>query len=321
MSRWLITAAAAACWLILAGFDLSIHSVPPEQILGGGPPKDGIPAIDAPRFVRAYEATFLADDDRVIGVVVAGEARAYPIRILNWHEIVNDDIAGKPVAVTWCPLTRTALVYDRQIDGRADTFGVSGKLYQSNLLMFDRTSESLWSQIGAAAVTGSRNGRRLVQLPSIETTWASWRRRHPATLVLSPSTGASRDYDLDPYSGYQARQRMMFPVTPDDRRLAPKEMVVGIAQGGESLAIPFRLLKMRAEPVALKLAGYQFTVRFDAAGESAEVLRDGRPYPAYTGYWFAWAAFHPGTALWGNAGPDPEAQAQEGLERLLNMMP
>src|SRR5215471_9732793 len=166
-------------------FDLSRHIVPPEEIIGGGPPKDGIPAILNPKFVRPQEAHFLADDDQVIGVARGGEAKAYPLRIMNWHEVVDDSVGGEPLAVTYCPLTASAVVFDRQIHGREVVFGVSGLLYQSNLLMYDRATESLWSQLGGQSVAGSMASTGLASVPSELTTWRHWRALHPDTLVLS----------------------------------------------------------------------------------------------------------------------------------------
>jgi hypothetical protein len=176
--------AALAC----LGFDTTRHSVPLSQILSGGPPKDGIPAIMAPRLVAASAATFLRGGDAVIGVTEAGVAKAYPVRILNWHEVVNDQIAGVPIVVTYCPLTASAVVYDRAPRGAPLTFGVSGRLYQSNVLIYDYQTESLWSQLKEEALTGSFTGTALRAFPSVVTTWADWQSTHPQTLVLSPDT-------------------------------------------------------------------------------------------------------------------------------------
>jgi hypothetical protein len=131
----------------LTGFDLAHHSVPLDQILDGGPSKDGIPAILDPKFVPAASTLFLMPSDRVIGVFSNGKAKAYPLKILNWHEVVDDSVGGRLVGVTYCPLTQSAIVYDRKLDAKLLTLGVSGKLYESNLLFYDKASESLWSQI------------------------------------------------------------------------------------------------------------------------------------------------------------------------------
>ena len=189
----LLLAAVTTSGQSLNGFDLSNASLPVSQILSGGPPRDGIPAIDRPRFIAARQAAFLGDDDRVLGVYHKGIARAYPIRILNWHEIVNDQFAGEAVVVSFCPLCGTGTAFST-LHGKAKTFGVSGLLYNSDLLLYDRETESLWSQIAATAISGPLRGEGLTLLPVAHTTWADWRKRYPDTTVLSTDTGYSRDY-------------------------------------------------------------------------------------------------------------------------------
>ena len=162
--RWMFFVGVGAililtAWLGLGrtpttGFDLKKHNVPLDQIVDGGPGKDGIPAILTPRFVPAGEATFLQDADRVLGLTLGAEAKAYPIKILNWHEIVNDTVSGTAVVVTYCPLCGTGIAFDATVQGSLYTFGVSGLLYQSDLLMYDHQTESLWSQISMHAVAG-----------------------------------------------------------------------------------------------------------------------------------------------------------------------
>src|SRR5215472_10199714 len=237
-------------FLCLAGFDLARHSVPTDEILDGGPPKDGIPAILEPKFVSASDAVFLMPNDRVVGVLVKGRARAYPLKILNWHEVVDDALAGSPLAVTYCPLTASAIVYNRALDTRALTLGVSGKLYQSNLLFYDKSTESLWSQIKGEAVAGPLTGRRLEPLPSVVTTWETWRKVHPDTLVLDVNTGYSRNYGIDPYQSYESSDQIMFPVTPLDGRLPTKERVLGLTVNGSDEALPFSRLTKAKMPLS-----------------------------------------------------------------------
>ena len=155
----------------LNGFDLSNASIPRDDIFRGGPPRDGIPSIDDPRFVASSSVDYLDDGDIVIGFAQGGTARAYPTRILVWHEIVNDEVDGEPIAVTYCPLCGTAMVFRRSVGGRQRTFGVSGLLYQSDVLMYDRESESLWSQLAMRAVAGPAEGTELEWLPSEHMTW------------------------------------------------------------------------------------------------------------------------------------------------------
>jgi len=167
----------------LNGFDLSGALVPPRAIERGGPPRDGIPSIDQPRFVAAGQSG-LRDSDRVLGVARNGIVRAYPVRILNWHEIVNDRLAGEPVAITYCPLCGTGMAFSARAADRELSFGVSGLLYNSDVLLYDRATGSLWSQIMSRAVTGPLRGTSLTAVPLTHTTWADWRARHPRTEVL-----------------------------------------------------------------------------------------------------------------------------------------
>ncbi|MFQ5509770.1 MAG: DUF3179 domain-containing protein [Leptospirillia bacterium] len=275
------------------GFELNGATVPMELILSGGPPRDGIPAIDRPRFVPAGKAGFLAPTDRVLGLEVGGEARVYPIAILNWHEIVNDQVAGRPVVITFCPLCGTGMAFDANVVGRRRVFGVSGLLYNSDVLLYDRESESLWSQILGSAVSGPLKGERLVPLPLAHTTWGDWRARHPNTMVLSTDTGYDRDYRRNPYAGYEASRSVYFPVTGESRRYHPKERVVGLVIDEKAKAYPFSELDRAGGRITDTVAGHRLTVRFDGDHGTARVLEDGREIPSVIAFWFAWYAFHP----------------------------
>jgi hypothetical protein len=283
---------------LLCGFDLSRHSVPTEQIISGGPPKDGIPALLSPEFIPAAQASFLDDSDRVLGLVIRGEARAYPLRILDWHELVDDVVGSRAVAVTFCPLTRSGIVYDRRLGAASLTFGVSGMLYQSNLLMYDKSTESLWSQLGGEAIAGPMTGARLEALPSVETTWGEWRREHPDTRVLSTNTGFQREYGKNPYAKYEASSPLMFPVTNLDSRLPPKTPVFGVTTKDDSEAFLVSALSAGQAPVHVRIGNSDVTVRYDRRGDAALVEIDGRPAVATRTYWFAWSAFHPKTVIW-----------------------
>jgi hypothetical protein len=282
----------------LAGFDLAQHSVPIDQILNGGPSKDGIPAILRPKYVPAASAVFLMPEDRVVGVFMAGKARAYPLKILNWHEVVDDAMAGNAFAVTYCPLTGSAIVYNRKLAAKPLTLGVSGKLYKSNLLFYDKSTEGLWSQIKGEAIAGPLTGQRLEALPSVVTSWAVWRNAHPDTLVLDIETGQSRNYGLDPYRGYERSEQIMFPVSPADDRLPAKERVLGLTIDGADEAFPFSRLEGATLPLKVDLGGQHVTVIFDTHSQTAGAVVATKHIPAYTGYWFAWAALHPKTAIW-----------------------
>jgi hypothetical protein len=280
------------------GFDFSKHSIPIEEIQSGGPPKDGIPALTNPRFVPRERAAFLRDTDRVLGIVQGTEARAYPIRILNWHEVVNDKINGKPVLISYCPLCGTGMAFDPVIGGKTYTFGVSGLLYNSDVLMYDHPTESLWSQIKQEAVTGDLTGKRLRLIPLTHTTWGKWKREHPGTVVLSPDTGYERDYGRDPYAGYASSPRVMFSVQPSSDRYSPKEWVIGIVINEEAKAYAFSELSRQPAVFTDKVGGARIHVHYDEESKTASVTDEGGTLlPSVTAYWFAWHAFYPESAI------------------------
>lgn len=280
------------------GFELDGGLVPADEIHHGGPPRDGIPAIDAPNFISPDEAHFLRDDDRVLGLSRGGLSKAYPIRILNYHEIVNDRLAGEPIVVTYCPLCGTGVTFLADVAGTSRTFGVSGLLYNSDVLLYDRQSESLWSQLLGKAVTGPMQGTPLQQIPSSHTTWADWRARHPDTLVLSTETGHRRDYTSTPYQGYETSSALYFPVSNVRRDYHPKELVIGLELNGTVKAYPFAELSQGPDRLRERLAGKNITVEFDPANRTGRVLDEqGMEVPTTIAYWFAWTAFHPDTEV------------------------
>ncbi|MBT5550635.1 MAG: DUF3179 domain-containing protein [Nitrospina sp.] len=282
--------------IALYGFDTSRHSIPVDDIYDGGPGKDGIPAILQPKFISADQAdkSLLKKSDRVLGIVHQGQAKAYPIKILNWHEIVNDR-AG---VVTYCPLCGTGMVFDAQVKGRKLTFGVSGLLYQSDMLLYDHQTESLWSQIKSEAVTGSLTGTRLKLLSSTHTNWQSWKTRHPKTLVLSSDTGYRRNYDRDPYQGYENSERLMFGVNTTSRKHHPKEKMIGIEIGKVAKAHPFSELSKAKTPLRDVVNKKSIQIFYDRKSKTA-IIRDdeNRELPAVVGFWFAWYTFHPDTQV------------------------
>jgi len=249
--------------------------------------------------VSAEKAGFLLPDELVVSVVAGGEAKAYPLRVLNWHEVVNDNIGGRPVAVTYCPLTASAVAYDRRLAGKSLSFGVSGKLYESNLLFYDRESQSLWSQLGAHAVAGPLTGSELKLVASQLVTWRQWREEHPDGLVLSLETGYARDYSRNPYSSYEHSDSLMFPVVPQDRRLLPKEKVLGIVVDGRPRAYPLAALEKVGNRLEERLGSRVVSVRRDPLSGQAHATADGEPVVSLVTYWFAWFAFHPDTEIWG----------------------
>ena len=210
--------------------DFSKHSVELGEIMSGGPPKDGIPSIDDPKFVPVSEMTELGESEPVIGLAIGGEARAYPLRILTWHEIVNDTLGGVPVAVTYCPLCNAAIVFDRRVEGRAVEFGTTGKLRKSDLVMYDRETESWWQQFQGEAIVGARTGTRLEILPARLESWARFKARHPEGQVLVPNLPGARNYGANPYVGYDGT-RVPFLYRGDyPEGIAPMARVVAIGE-------------------------------------------------------------------------------------------
>jgi hypothetical protein len=209
-------------------------------------PKDAVPAIrdPTPLLVPAAAMRVVQDSDPVLGVVIGEESRAYPIAFLSWHEIVNDVVGGVPVAATWSPLCYTGIVYARERDGRTLTFGVSGNLVANGLIMYDDQTHSQWSQVAGQAVTGPLQGTILSTIVATQTTWETWKRLHPKTLVLDPSRSPyRRDYSMDPYESYYASPDTgVIAPQRDDQRLVPKALVLGLRLNGMVKVYPFTSL-------------------------------------------------------------------------------
>lgn len=215
--------------------------IPLSQVLDGGPGKDGIPALNNPRTstVNGANLSFLNDEDLVLGLKQKGEYRAYPHAILDWHEIINDDFNDMDVAVTYCPLTGTGIGWSRNIDGKVTTFGVSGLLYNSNLIPYDRATDSYWSQQLNKCVHGEHIGTIPDLIPLVETTWATWKKMYPETLVVSSNTGYPRDYTVYPYRDYKTSDHLIFPIEVEDDRLHPKERILGVLLNDEAKVFRF----------------------------------------------------------------------------------
>jgi len=312
------------------------HIVPLDKIKSGGPPKDGIPSIDNPKFAPVSESQFVPDTTFVIGLDINGEKRAYPLFIMVWHEIVNDSIGGVPVAVTYCPLCFTNQVFERVIDGKEVEFGTSGKLYNSNLVMYDRLTDSYWSQALGVAITGELTGYELKRIPFDVISWADWKTLHPDTLVLTTETGHIRSYGVDPYGDYYTDPRILFPVEHEDDRMHPKELILGFHESDvykaykqddvESAIVindifnnkPMMLVSLfsgdsRAfdRTVNDKVLTFDFVdnVIIDleskskwnydgvATSGSMEGIQLVR-LPFNPGFWFQWVAFHPDTEVY-----------------------
>lgn len=313
--------------------------VPLDQIVSGGPPRDGIPSIDNPKFVSIQDASkFLQGADLVIGISVNGDARAYPLQILVWHEIVNDLVGGTPVVVTYCPLCFTSQVFLRNIDGQVVQFGTSGKLYNSNLVMYDRTSESLWSQALGEGIVGKYAGMKLEKIPFEVSYWDDWKKQFPNSKVLSVDTGFGKPYGTDPYGDYYTSPQILFPVSHTDDRLGPKEVVIGLEHNeafkayrlqdienkkvindkvnGQAVAlfspqsftarafdrtIGNQVLDFNYDPATGKITDNQTGSEWNFEGKAVKGDIGGKSLsrmPFDEGFWFSWAAFHPQTELY-----------------------
>ncbi len=278
------------------------HSVPLDEILSGGPPKDGIPSIDNPKFSSTSGADkFLKDNEAGQGLCIGSDCRFYPYQIIVWHEIVNDTVGGQPALVTYCPLCATGIVYERKLENNEVQFGTSGKLWQSNLVMYNRTDdpkkESLWSQVLGEAIVGEFTGTKLKIIPSDVIRYGDWKMLHPDTKVLSKDTGFIRSYGQDPYSSYYTSDDVSFGASFNDKRLGPKEFVLGIQINGKYKA--YRSSALKVGETKDSFSGEPIFIDKNAEGE-VRVFKGARkePLPYIGGFWFSWAAVHPSTELY-----------------------
>ncbi len=284
----------------ILGFEMTNLQIPYEEIKKGGPKKDGIPSINQPKFVSLDKANdFLSKDDVVIGLEINGLAKAYPIRILNFHEIVNDTFEKEAVVITYCPLCNSGAAFSAMIDNQKHTFGVSGLLYNSDVLLYDHQTESLWSQISSQAVSGASAKQSLKLLSTEFTTLENWSSKYPNTLVLSTDTGEKRDYASSPYTKYETSQKLMFPVSKESDVLQRKEKVIGIEVDGKFKAYSFKKLRKSKKPIKDTFNGKKIIIEYDRTAKSARILNDsGDLLPSITLYWFAWYTFHPDTKVY-----------------------
>jgi hypothetical protein len=251
--------------------DFSKHSISYAEVLSGGPPKDGIPAIDEPQYATVAEAdAWLEDLEPVISIQVGDEARAYPIQILMWHEIVNDVLADEAIAVTFCPLCNTGIAFKRTVDDTLLDFGTTGRLRFSNLIMYDRQTETWWQQATGEAVAGEFTGRQLEFYPAAMISWEEFKSNYPDGSVLSRDTGYSRDYGRNPYTGYDNVNALPFlfdgPETPDELPAMARVLTVDLES--ETVAYPFSILE-EVHLVNDTVAGQDVVVFWEAGTASA----------------------------------------------------
>ena len=280
------------------------HSVPLGEILSGGPPKDGIPSIDNPKFVSSSKADeWLTDEEPGIAFSKGDTHRFYPYQIIVWHEIVNDTIEGERVLVTYCPLCLTGFVVDPLVKGERVEFGTSGKLWKSNLVMYDRKTDSLWSQVLAEAIVGEMTGTKLKVLSSDQMRYGNWKKKFPQGEILSRDTGTSRRYGQSPYGDYFSVTGLALSLAnPNDDRLANDAFAFGIVINGKAKAYSTEAVREKGT-VEDSFEGIDFILRYDKELEVVRMYKkdangaEERINPI-SGFWFSWAAAHPDTELY-----------------------
>jgi len=269
--------------------------VPFESLMQACPARDCIPSIDQPIFVSSSEVDYLRDDDLVMTLTHNGITRAYPTRILDHHEIVNDMFGPDPVAITYCPLCGSGLAFDRRQNGQVLDFGVSSLLHNSDLVMYDRQTESLWQQITGEAFAGKSRGSRLKTLPLSMVTWEDWRHQYPNGQVLTVEAIKTDVYMKDAYGDYTESEKLYMPVSATDARLHPKRVIYGLETGDKAIAIDGKWLEQERQ-WSNDFDGKKLFLSLDQNGEVSASL-DGEPVTVHRMFWFAWYSFHTNTAL------------------------
>lgn len=310
MQRSVFLLAAAALASIAAdevreinGFRIDQATVSQEFLVGGGPERDRIRSVDEPVFLSAEEADgVIAPQVPVIGLRVGMEERAYPVHLIEYHQIVNDSVGGKPVVVTYDPLSGTPLAFVRRAKGKTLAFGVSGLLYNSNFLLYDRETESLWSQFLGRAIAGPMSGQELGRLRVRQETLGQWLKRHPQSRVLSAPEPERINYRVSFYDEYILSDRINFPVHAKDARFHPKRLVVGVVVDGKARAYLDPLVRDAGSSIEDQFAGHTIRIHYDP--ETAVFTWDIPDAVEVTeSYWLAWKAFHPDTEVWNDPGP------------------
>ncbi|MGI9373007.1 MAG: DUF3179 domain-containing protein [Hyphomicrobiales bacterium] len=284
--------------------DFEKSSIDFSEILSGGPPRDGIPSIDAPKFIPLSDEKSLTDMEPVIGLEINGDARAYPLRILTWHEIVNDEVGGTPVAVTYCPLCNSSIVFERKVDNKLLDFGTTGKLRNSDMVMYDRQTESWWQQFIGTGIVGEMNGVELKSVPSRLESFANFKKRYPEGKVLVPNNPGFRDYGRNPYFNYDSSARPFLYQGAMPEGIEPMARVIAFKVGGTQKAVSMPLLAKKKEldvdGVKLSWSAGQNSALDDtviAKGRdvgNVVVQKDGKDIVYDVTFAFVINAFHPG---------------------------
>ena len=286
------------------GFSLEKAVVPPDSIRGGGPARDHIRSVDAPTFVSPAEAPWSPPGAPVLGVVLGGVARAYPVHLMEYHQVVNDVVGGTPVAVSFDPLTSIPRAWKREVDGQVLDFGVSGLLHETQYLLYDRQTESLWAHYTGRAVAGPLAGKQLEAVPIRQEPMGAWAQRHTGTQVLERPEPKKIDYRHSPYEVYWVSESFPFQVESRDDRYHAKEVVLGVAVGGKHRAYLGSILTREGGRIVDELEGRKIRVAYDS--DSATFQWQVPDDVSVTdSYWFAWKAFHPDTDIWNDQQPAP----------------
>lgn len=285
----------------LNGFSITRPLVARDKIIPGGPQRDDIPRVDQPKFASIEEANWVSADALVIGVVLGGEARAYPIHLLERHQVVNDRFQATPIAVTFDPIAGTPIVYQRSVNGRVLTFGISGLIYNSNFLLYDLETESLWSQFLGKAIAGPLSGTQLQRINVHQEPAAAWFSRQRNSKVLMRPLPDKIDYSHSPFQRYWTEDRIPFAVEAKDERFHPKELVVGVSFKNQHRAYLGSILTANQKTVIDNFMGHTIQINYfsDLAMFSWDVPEAVQVTEAY---WFAWKAFHPDTEIWNDPG-------------------
>lgn len=288
------------------------YLIDPDEIKSGGPPKGGIgidkgiPALaeENINFVSVDEANkWIEEDELVLALTYNGVERVYPLQILVWHEIINDKIAGNPLLITYCPLCGSGIAYERKIEVNGEKietrFGTSGKLYNSNLIMYDELTNTYWQQIDGKAIVGELTGQELKEISIDTVVWRDWKAVHSDSEVLSQDTGFSRGYGIDPYGNYYEDSFLIFDVNDEDNRIHPKTVIFGIEIDGKFKAyreedlIKEKIIEDELNGFKIKIErGDDGVVKITNSETGEEIIKE-------RDFWFAWYAFHPETELYG----------------------
>jgi hypothetical protein len=266
-----------------------------DTLMQACPARDCIPSIDQPVYVSTSDVDYLRDDDLVMTLSHNGITRAYPTRILDHHEIVNESFGTDPIAITYCPLCGSGLAFDRRHNGQVLEFGVSSLLHNSDLVMYDRQTESLWQQITGEAFAGKFRGSQLKTLPLSMVAWSDWRAQYPNAEVLTVEGVRTDSYQKTAYGDYAQSERLYMPVSATDARLHPKRMILGFEIGDQAIAIDSEWLA-EERSWSNEYEGEMLTLAMNETGEVTAFLGN-KSITVHNMYWFAWYTFHPGTAL------------------------